>query len=556
MITITFPDNKTIQAENGTTLEQLLGQIEPPARRPLAAIVNGMLQELHYPLLVDSSVTWVDFNSNHGWRIYRRSVILLLQLAVKQLFPKCELFVSHSLKEGCYCFLQDGRSICPVSAEQLRMLEEQMKQYVAEDLRFERSTVSREDAAQYFRSIDKNDTAQMIEKTAESTVNLYSVGDVRDYCYGPMAPSAGYVNYFYILPLEEGFLINLPAREYLGCVERDDFAPKQLQTTLMEYHDWSDLMGIRTVSDLNRVAESSSDDFTELVLVSETLQERNLHRVSDDIFSHFPEVRLVLLAGPSCSGKTTTTRRLGIQFRTLGLHPVMISLDDYFKNRNETPLDAYGKPDYEGLAALQIDLFQQNMRDLIEGREARLPKYDFVTGTSHLDHRRLRLRDDQIIIVEGIHALNEDLSADIPHKNKRKIFISALTQLNLDDCTPVSASDNRLLRRIVRDMQFRNKTPEQTLDMWDSVRRGEHANIFPFQEEADFFLNSVLIYELPVLRPLVEDALSAVKADSPHYLEACRLLQLIRYFSPATGEAVPRNSILQEFLGNSLFDVG
>lgn len=557
MITITFPNQQTVEIPTGTTLEELLQQITPPARLPLAAVVNGMLQELDYPLYVNSTVEWMDYNCNLGWRIYRRSLVFLLQLAVLELFPTRSLYVSHSLKEGFYCFLQDANGLQqPISAQEVAALEEKMKTYVAQKLPFERSEISREDAAGYFRSIGKNATAQMIEKTNEERVHVYSAGKLRDYCYGKLAPSADYLEYFYLLPYETGFLLNLPARSYLGCTERDDIPQKQLQTTLSEYHEWSELMGIRTVSDLNNLIDHDGPDaFIDLVLISETLQERNLHLVSDRIFADFPTARLVLLAGPSCSGKTTTTRRLGIQFRTLGLHPVMISLDDYFKDRDRTPLDEFGRPDYEGLSALEIDLFQQNMRDLIEGKEASLPRYDFVSGKSTKDFRRLRLQDDQILIVEGIHALNEQISAEIPAKHKRKIFISALTQLNLDETSPVSASDNRLIRRIVRDMQFRNMTPEQTLDHWDSVRRGEHKNIFPFQEEADFFLNSVLIYELPTLRPLVESSLLTITPEMPSYLEARRLLRLIRYFSPAPSDSVPRNSILQEFLGNSLFDV-
>ena len=324
---------------------------------------------------------------------------------------------------------------------------------------------------------------------------------------------------------------------------------------MSEFHDWSALMGIRTVDELNEIVERPGDDFTDLVLIAETLQERYLHDISDAIFADFPRVRLVLLAGPSSSGKTSTCRRLGIQFRTLGVHPVQISMDDYYVDRSKTPLGPDGQPDYECVEALDVELFQRNMRELLEGKEASLPKYDFKEGRSIHDHRRLRLAQDQILIVEGIHALNPRLSDSIPPEQKRRIFISALTQLNLDAYNPLSASDNRLIRRMVRDMQFRNLSPSNTLALWDKVRRGENIHIYPHHDNADFFINSVLIYELPVLRPLAEGPLADIGPDDPNYLEAQRVLRLIRMFSPAPADAVPRSSILQEFLGHSLFDV-
>lgn len=553
-ITIHFKDGSTAQIAKGATLAMLSEQQAPFLREPLAAIVNDNLQEMDYPLYIDSQVEWVDFNSNIGWRIYRRSLVFLLLLATLELFPERRLWVSHSLSEGLFCWLNDdtGRDLSAADVEQI---ESKMRQYVAEDLPITRTHLSREDAAALFRADGKEKKAQLMERRADEYLSLYSAKGLSEFFFGKMVLRAGLLKYFHLLPYEDGFVLHLPCREYLGCVERSDFLHKQLQTTLNEYAEWSELMGVRTVSDLNAVVDSGEDAFTELVLVAETLQERNLHHVSDAIYADFPTARLVLLAGPSSSGKTTTTRRLGIQFRTLGLYPVMISLDDYFVDRDSTPLDERGKPDLEGLAALNLELFEENMRDLLEGREAKLPRYDFTCGKSCENFRRLRLAENQILLVEGIHALNEKLTAGISYKHKRKVFISALTQLNLDAYNPVSASDNRLIRRIVRDMQFRNTTPEATLMHWDEVRRGEHRNIFPFQEEADFFINSVLIYELPILRPVIESALVAVSDDHPSYLEAQRILRLIRYFSPASAEVVPRNSILQEFLGHSIFEV-
>ena len=552
-VNVSFDQGEMRQVARGTTLEQLLVTLPPRERMPLAALVNGTLQELDYPLYSESRIEWLDYNCSVGWRVYRRSLVFLLQLAVNELFPERRLWVSHSLSEGLFCWL-DGPQGQQVSAAEVEKIEAQMRRYVAQKLPITRSSIARDDAAAMFRAEGKTEKALLLERRREEYISIYTANGLTDFFFGKMAVNASYLPYFHLLPYEDGFVMHLPAREYLGCVDRSEFLSRQLQTTLAEYHEWSELMGVKTVSDLNAVVERGPRDFLELVLVAETLHERNLHRVSDAIYAEFPTVRLVLIAGPSSSGKTTTTRRLGIQFRTLGIKPVMISLDDYFVDREKTPRNASGKPDFEGLAALDLQLFEQNMQALLAGEEAALPHYDFVSGKSIKDYRRLRLADDEILLVEGIHALNEALTVHIPHKHKRKIFISALTQLNLDSCNPVSASDNRLIRRIVRDMQFRNSPAAQTLDQWEDVRRGEHHNIFPWQDDADHFINSVLIYELPVLRPAVEAALMEIDDSQPSYLEAQRLLRLIRYFSPAPADVVPRDSILQEFLGNSIFE--
>lgn len=553
MTTITITDAAgQLQIAPGTELSQVLALRPPRPRPPVVALVNGSLQELDYPLYADSHIQWLDHDCAVGWRVYRRSLVFLLRLAVAELFPERSLWVSHSLSEGLFCWLKGPAGRCVTPAE-VRALEQRMRCYVDEKLPIRRRQISREDAVALFRAQGEADRAELIEGRREEYLSLYSAQGLSVFFFGKMATNAALTPYFHLLPYEDGFVVHLPAREYLGCTDRAAFLSKQLQTTLTEYHEWSDLMGVATVSDLNRLVQAGTDSLTELILVAETLQERNLHRVSDSIYADFPEARLVLLAGPSSSGKTTTTRRLCIQFRTLGVRPVMISMDDYFIDRERTPLNERGLPDYEGLGALDLELFQRDVEQLLAGEEASLPRYDFTSGRSLPDQRRLRLEPDQILIVEGIHALNEAISSHIPKKRKRKIFISALTQLNLDSCNPVSASDNRLIRRIVRDIRSRNISAAGTLDRWDEVRRGEHKNIFPFQEEADFFINSVLIYELPVLRPLIETSLMEITPDQSCYLEARRLLRLIRYFAPAPADAVPRTSILQEFLGNSIF---
>lgn len=553
MIKLNIVGGEPITVEEGVTLEQVARSLSFE-RQPVAAIVNGNIQELDYPLYIDSEVKWVDYNCNLGWRTYTRSLIFLMRMVIGERFPDLKLMVSHSLSQGMFCWLigPEGRINDPA---RVATIEKHMKEYVEANLRLKKTAVSREDAAAYFASIGQPGKASLVLRRPEQTITMYQAQGYRDYYFGIMATSLSCLEEFELEPFDDGFVLYLPARQYLGREKKLDYLPMQLQATMAEFNDWSTLMGIRTVDQLNEIVERPGDDFTDLILIAETLQERYLHDISDAIYADFPKVRLVLLAGPSSSGKTSTCRRLGIQFRTLGVHPVQISMDDYYVDREKTPLGPDGQPDYECVEALDVELFQKNMRELLEGKEASLPRYDFKAGRSIKDHRRLRLANDQILIVEGIHALNPRLSDSIPKEQKRCIFISALTQLNLDDYNPLSASDNRLIRRMVRDMQFRNLSPSNTLALWDKVRRGENIHIYPHHENADFFINSVLIYELPVLRPLAEGPLSEIGPEDPNYLEAQRVLKLIRLFSPAPSDAVPRSSILQEFLGHSLFDV-
>jgi uridine kinase len=551
-IKITYDENQSISVESGATLLDITRLIPQRRYPPLAALVNGELQELDYPLYVDSVIRWVDANSSLGWLIYRRSLTYLLLLALRENFPAYSLWVSHSLPEGCFCWAEDTAGL-RLTSSQIEVLEQKMRSYVEQDLEIQRVSLSREDAAAFFASQGKTDKAQMLLRRGQPYLSLYQAHGFSEYLFGRLAVRAGVLHDFRLIASADGFILRLPAREYLGIKEQDMVAPGQLRATLREFSEWSELLHLRTVSDLNAVVEAPGDDFSDLVLIAETLQDRVLHTITDKIEHHFPEVKLVLLAGPSSSGKTTTARRLCIQFRSIGIRPVLISMDDYFVDAKKTPLTAEGKPDYEGIAALDLARLQRDLADLLAGKETCLPAFDFNTGTSMGENRRLCLAENQILIVEGIHALNDLVSEGIPAKMKRKIFVSALAQLNLDATTPVSSSDNRLIRRIVRDAMTRNLTPADTFRLWDEVRRGEHRNIFPFQEQADFFINSALLYELPVLRPLIEEQLATIGPEQDSFLEAQRILRLISYFSPAPTDIVPRTSVLQEFLGNSIF---
>ena len=552
-IIITYDGGEQRQTSRGVSLAELLKEMPKRQIAPVAAVVNGKLQELDYRLYIDSNIDWLDYNSNGGHRIYKRSLVFLLLAAATELFPEHQLWVSHSLENGLFCRL---KGVPPLDAPEIELLEKRMRELVLADLPITRHQITREDGASFFLSQGKTDKARLVLRRNSPNINLYTFSTGRvsltEYFFGRLALTSGLLKDFSLFPFEDGFVLRLPNRSFLGKNERDFSNPRRIQATVNEYGAWVNLLGLSTTTDLNRVIENG--DFSELVLIAETLQERNLHRIADSIVAEYPKVRLVLIAGPSSSGKTTFTRRLGIQLRTLGVTPIAISMDDYFHDRDKTPLNEEGKPDFEGVAAMDMELFNSQLFELIAGKEVLLPRYDFISGQRAGEGRLCRLGDKQIIIVEGIHALNDTITAAISHEHKRKIFISALTQLNLDPYNPIATSDNRLIRRMVRDMQFRGLSPADTLEHWEEVRRGEHNNIFPFQEDADYFFNSALIYELPVLRPYVEAELAAITPDIPAYLEAKRLLRFIQYFSEAQSDIIPKNSILQEFLGGSCFE--
>ncbi len=552
-ITITYDQGQKFTAARGLSLAEIAALMPKRDPHPLAAIVNGVLQELDYHLHIDSEIIWLDYRSGSGYRIYKRGLLFLLLVALKELQPNWQLWVSHSLEQGMYCLIEGQDK---VDESIVVAIEKRMQELVAQGLPITLSQIAKDDAVNFFLAEGKKDKADLLALRKNSQLNLYTISTdkvkVSEYFFGRMIKNTALLNNFSLQAFDQGFVLNLPPRNFMGIAERRSYkVPYGMQDTLNEHHKWLQIQGISTISDLNKRVENNK--FSELVLISEVMQERKLSLIADAIYANYPQVRLVLIAGPSSSGKTTFTRRLEIQLQALGIKPISISMDDYFHDRDKTPLDADGKPDYEGVAAMELDLFNRQLAALIAGQEVVLPRYDFIAGKRAPEGKVCRLGENQIIIVEGIHALNESITQSIPKSKKRKIFVSALTQLNLDEYNPIATSDNRLLRRMARDMKFRGQTPANTLEHWELVRRGEHRNIFPYQEEADYFFNSALVYEIAVLRPALEEELQKISPDMPAYIEARRLLRFIQYFKPAQTECIPKNSILQEFLGESCF---
>jgi uridine kinase len=541
-----FPDGRTFEAPVGTTLEEFVRAAYPdPAVPPMAAVVDGELRELAYPVTRDVEVRPVFLTDSDGIRIYTRSLSFLLAAAMAELFPTRKLIIDHSVPFGGYYCRTEGEQ--PLSQEELEKLEAHMRDLVKKDLPILREHVSLAEAAAWFQAQGKPHKAQLlIQGAQEDHLHLYRLGNFRDYFYGYMVPSTGYLQYFALTPYHDGFILRFPRREW-----PTELAPAEDYTALwqvfVEYRKWLELLGVYDAWTVNEAVREGR--IREIILVSEALHEQRIVEIARTL-AELPPVRrrLVLIAGPSSSGKTTFTKRLAIQLLAQGLRPYPVSLDDYFFPREE--MRRRGLTDFDDISALDLELLSRQMEQLLSGEEVTLPHYNFRTGRRE-QGLTLRLARDEILLAEGIHALNPALLPPEIEKNAFRIYVSALTQLNLDSSVRLHTTDTRLLRRIVRDEAFRGYSAEDTLRLWPNVRRGEKRYIFPYQGRADVMFNSALVYEWSVLRPRVEPLLLQVR-DPKLKLEAERLLATLRWFTPYRGEEIPATSILREFIGGGV----
>lgn len=541
-----LPDGRVFAAPRGTPLEAYfqaaLGDCPVPF---IAALVDGELRELSYPLQADAEVKPIYLSDSDGVRIYRRSLSFLLVTVVRELFPEAQVFVDHSLPFGGFFCEIGGRH--PFNAEELAEIESRMHRIVEEDYPIRREYVPIDQALKIFEKRDESDKAKLLGRRRRDTLKLYNLRGSRDYFHGYMVPSTGYLRYFTLHKWPPGFVLQYPRRTRPTELLPARKSP-HLTTVFREYGKRLRLLGVDSVSGLNDAIANGR--IRETVLVSEALHEQRIARIADQIVNHERKVRLVLIAGPSASGKTTFSKRLSIQLLAQGIRPFPLGLDDYFVNREQTPRDEEGNYNFEALEALDVALFNQHLLALMQGEKVDLPRFNFKTGQREKGITA-KLTPDHIIIVEGIHGLNPRLAADVPDERSYRIFTSALTQLNIDRHNRVPTTDTRLIRRIVRDAIYRNYTAEETLNNWESVRRGEKKYIFPYQEHADVMFNSALVYELAVLKQLAEPLLLQVKHSSPRRVEVKRLLALLQWFEPCSLEMVPDNSILREFIGDS-----
>lgn len=543
---VRFPDGRTFEAPVGTRLERYFHAALGQSRVPfIAALVNGGLRELTYRVWTDAAVEPLFLSDSDGIRIYRRSLSFLLITVVRELFPEASIFVDHSLPFGGFFCEVAGRE--PFSEEELAEIEGRMHQLVEEDYPIQAERVPLGEAIELFRERGEMDKAQLLSRREEEDLKLYNLRDSRDYFHGYMVPSTGYLQYFTLHKWLPGFVLQYPRRTNPAeLVPVRDYP--QLTAIFREYGKRLRLLGLDSVSRLNEAIDSGR--IREIILVSEALHEQRISWIADRI-NQREDVRLVLIAGPSASGKTTFSKRLSIQLLAQGTHPFPLALDDYFVDRERTPRDASGNFNFEALEALDVSLFNEHLQGLMRGEEVQLPRFNFKTGMRE-EGERVQLGPDHVVIVEGIHGLNPRLVVGVPEEHVYRIYVSALTQLNIDRHNRVPTTDTRLIRRVVRDATYRGYTAEETLEHWDMVRRGEKKYVFPYQEHADIMFNSALVYELAVLKKLAEPLLLQVKPSSRRRVEVKRLLALLRWFETVGTELIPDNSILREFIGRSI----
>ena len=534
----------------GTTLQKIGADFQ--TRYPhmiIMARVNGKLRELNYVIPPDADVEFITIGDKVGEQSYRRTATLILTKAVSDVIGKDGgLIVQFSMHKGYYC------EICghmPIEEEVLEKIEKRMKELIRQNLPIKKQIVTSDEAQKIFRSNGMEAKARLLKYRRSSWVNMYQLEDISDYYYGYMAPATGYIKWFELIPFHEGFVIQMPAAEAPEILQR--FEPSEkIFHALKESTIWGEKIGVCNAGQLNEYI--CKGDITELMLVSEALQEKNISEIAEDIYNKGK--RIVLIAGPSSSGKTTFSHRLSVQLRARGLKPHPIAVDNYFLDREKTPKDEQGNYNFECLEAINIKQFNDDMNGLLAGEQVELPIFNFISGKSEYGKNNyMQIGQEDVLVIEGIHCLNDALTPSIPKEDKYKVYISALTQLNLDEHNRIATTDARLLRRIVRDAAHRGTKASETIAMWYSVRRGEEVNIFPYQESADRLFNSALIYELSVLKQFAEPLLFNIRPEQKEYEEAKRLLRLLDYFVGVTSENVPKNSILREFIGGSYFNV-
>ena len=517
---------------------------------PVSAKVNNKVESLTFRLYNNKDVEFQDIRSSSGMRTYVRSLCFVLCKAVEDLYPNGSIVLEHPVSKGYYCRLQLDRTI---GLDDVMRVKQRMKEIIAENLPFERFEKHTTEVVELFRQKGMMDKVRLLETSGNLYSYYYTLGDTLDYYYGSLLPSTGYLHLFDLVKYYDGLLLQVPNREHPDKLE-DVLKQEKMLEVLKEHRRWNQILGIGTVGDFNKACNDGYA--TELINVSEALQEKRISQIADEIFHRGQKgnpVKLILISGPSSSGKTTFSKRLSVQLMANGLKPYPISLDDYFVNRVDTPKAENGEYDYESLYALDLDFFNSQLQMLLNGEEVELPRFNFNTGIREMSGKRLRLDENMILILEGIHALNPELTPHIPAESKFKIYVSALTTILLDDHNYIPTTDNRLLRRIIRDFKYRGYSAEETISRWPSVRAGEEKWIFPFQENADVMFNSALLFELAIIKDYAEPILRKVPNNRPEYSEAYRLRKFLEYFVPLQDKELPPTSLLREFLGGSSF---
>lgn len=539
-------DTKIKMEEHKKIIDIFKNEIENSKTEIIACKCNNEIRSLSYEPEENETVELIDVSSADGMRIYVRGLLLIMSKAFHKLYPEALLTVNYQLSNATFCQIDNMEA----TEEMIENVSKEMEKITASDIEIKKVVMTKEEAAKFY---DKEQTLRgrlQLDNKDKDTVSLYFCEDYYNYFYGVMPISTGYTKTFELKVYNNGFLIRYPSRKNPEKLEEYK-ENKKLLNTLQEYEDIHRVLGINTIYKLNR--EILSGNEKDVILLAEALHEKKISDIADKIVNR-NDVKVVLIAGPSSSGKTTFAKRLGLQLRLNGLKPVTISVDNYFVERTETPLDENGKYNFECLEAIDLKLFNHDLIELLKGNEILMPTFNFKTGCKEYTGETMKLGSDEILVIEGIHCLNDKLTAAIPRENKYKIYISNLTVLNIDYFNRISTTDSRLIRRIVRDYKFRSYNAMHTLQIWNSVNRGEEQYIYPFQEEADSMFNTSLIYEFCVLKKFAVPLLESINSSYPEYSEARRLLEFLKYFETIDMENVPKNSLLREFIGDSIFE--
>lgn len=540
-------NKKTLNIRIGSTLSEIFRQSGAGVEYgPICARVNNKVEGMHYRVYQSKEIEFLGLRSPSALRTYTRTLFMVLCKAVNDLYPDGRVMIDIPVSNGYYCDLRIGRPVTDADADALRS---RMKELIAAGLPIHRYETTTEEAVRMFSEAGATSKVKLLESTGHLYTIYYDLDGYRDYYYGALLTDTSGLTLFGLEKYYDGLLLRAPSAEdpsRLGELIRQD----KMFDIFREHHRWQDILGLTAIGSLNEAIDRGWS--TELINVSEALQEKKIVRIADEIASR-PDVRMVLIAGPSSSGKTTTCKRISVQLLANGIRPVDISLDDYFVDREKTPRDASGDYDFESIHALNIQLLNAQLAALFAGEEVELPRYNFQTGRSEKSGRRLRLRAGEVLVVEGIHALNPELTAQIPDSMKYRVYASALTTILIDEHNYVPTTDNRLLRRIIRDHKYRGCNARETIRRWPSVRAGENRWIFPYQEQADMMFNTAMLFELAVIKTQAEPLLEQVPENCEEYSEAYRLLKFLRYIRPIPYDQVPSTSLLREFLGGSSF---
>ena len=541
-------NKKTLKVSIGSTLSEIFSQLDLQMEHgPVSAKVNNKVEGMHYRVYKQKDIEFLDLHSSSGIRAYTRTLFFILCKAAHELYPGCKVAIDIPVSNGYFVDLDLGRSVTPDDVSAIR---QRMQKIIDAKMPIHRYEATTEEAMEMFREVGSISKVNLLESSGRLYTTYYDLDGYKDYYYGTLLINTGDIHLFGLEFYYDGLLLRIPSQEnpsQLGTFIRQD----KMFEIFKEHHRWQDVLGLRTIGDLNKAITNGLS--SKLIQISEALQEKKIARIADEIAQR-KGIKIVLIAGPSSSGKTTTCKRLSVQLAVNGLRPIGISLDDYFLDRELTPRDENGDYDFEHLHSLNIPLLNEQMNALLQGEEVELPRYNFQKGKSEWSGKKLKLEGNEILVIEGIHALNPELTSEIPENQIYRVYASALTTILLDNHNYIPTTDNRLLRRIIRDHKYRGVTAQETIRRWPSVRRGENRWIFPFQENADAMFNTAMLFELAVIKRQAEPLLEQVTENCEEYAEAYRLLKFLRYIKPIPEDQIPPTSLLREFLGGSSFE--